>query len=51
MTVCPSCFFGDHEVCDRYVSDNACCCGELPDEGDIAEGKLRARDYDGWTAL
>jgi hypothetical protein len=46
---CPYC--GCRNACEVGCLRGEGHDGECIDEDDVAEGKLRARDYDGWAAL
>lgn len=52
VSVCGACEFNDCAECEERVDCRPCCCGDLgPSEEDIAEERLRARDYEAWADL
>lgn len=50
---CVDCDIDDQVVATGHTADGQPACDEhrQPDEADIAEERLKARDYDAWAAL
>lgn len=50
--MCLACELDNCSDCEEWVEVHACCCGNLRmTEADIAEERLRSRDYESWADL